>query len=183
MILVKDQNWNCVTAHLKLIKTWLKGNFSYLLKALRNLKMFLFQKLMISRNFDNSCRTMIQNWAKIPWLKASLVRKTMYTMDSGSNVTCQFSGQPKRIAKGADESRLAIRDREISTIFADWKQTGNICGRSDKACVFTNFYTVVDKQRRFHEVALHLEPPCRLMTFSYRFLIFSIRSHCFIPTR
>lgn len=93
----------------------------------------------------------------------------MCTMDSGSNVTCQFSGQPKRVAKGVDESRFAIRDRGISTIFADWKQTGNICGRFDKASVFTNFYTAVGKQRRFHEVALHLEPPCRLMTFSYRF--------------
>lgn len=98
-----------------------------------------------------------------------MIRKTMYTMNSGSNVTCQFSDQPKRVAKGADESRLAIRDRGISTIFADWKQTGNICGRSDKARVFTNFYTALGKQRRFHEVALHLEPPCRLMTFSYRF--------------
>lgn len=35
--------------------------------------------------------------------------------------------------------------------------------------MFTNFYTVEGKQRRFHEVALHLEQLCRLMTFSYRF--------------
>lgn len=74
----------------------------------------------------------------------------------------------------------AIRDRNISTIFTDWKQTGNICGRYDKVRVFTNFYAVgYVNNDVFTEkgVALHLEPPCRLMTFSYRFSgIFRVQS-------
>lgn len=53
-----------------------------------------------------------------------------------------LTASPETCSKGAMNHDSAIRDRNISTIFADWKQTGNICGRFDKVRVFTNFYAV-----------------------------------------
>lgn len=81
-------------------------------------------------------------------------------------------------------------DRSISTIFADWKQTGNICGRFDKVRVFTNFYAVgcanndvFTGQRKRRGVALHTSSrSAGWWHFRIGFLVFSVRSPLYSRT-
>lgn len=83
----------------------------------------------------------------------------------------------------------AIRcDRGISTIFADWKQTGNICGRFDKVRVFTNFYAagcanndVFTGWEREGE-SRYTSSPAGWWHFRIGFLLFSVQSPLYSRT-